>query len=49
VAKPFLKEGAFHLQQVQSVSVARLERRLGYVTADELRAIKLRLGQFLGM
>ena len=32
--KPFLKPGAFHLQQVQPVSLPRLERRLGVLTAD---------------
>ena len=29
IDKPFLKPGAFHLQQIQSVSTVRLERRLG--------------------
>ena len=35
VPKPFLKEGAFHFQQIQSVSVARLMRKLGVMTNDE--------------
>ena len=30
--KAFLKDGAFHFQQIQSVSVARLMRRLGKLT-----------------
>jgi len=34
--KPFLKEGAFHFQQIQSVSVARLMRRLGKLTEPEM-------------
>src|ERR1700689_5426456 len=29
IPKPFLKPGSFHLQQIQSVSVARLVRKLG--------------------
>ena len=29
IPKPFLKPGAFHLQQIQSVSTVKLERRLG--------------------
>ena len=32
VPKPFLKPGAFHLQQIQSVPTVRLERRLGALT-----------------
>lgn len=38
---PFLKAGAFHLQQIQPVSLARLERKLGEmppVLFAELRA-----------
>ncbi len=35
IPKPFLKEGAFHFQQIQSVSVARLMRKLGVMTNDE--------------
>ena len=36
LTKPFLKEGAFHFQQIQSVSVARLMRRLGKLTEPEM-------------
>ena len=35
IHEPFLTAGAFHLQQVQSVSVARLERRLGRLADEE--------------
>jgi len=35
IRKPFLKPGAFHLQQIQSVSIARLVRKLGAVTPEE--------------
>ncbi len=35
IPKPFLKPGAFHLQQVQSISVAHLVRQLGTLTELE--------------
>ncbi len=38
-AKPFLKSGVFHLQQIQPVSLNRLEIKLGALTADEFRAL----------
>lgn len=38
--KPFLKPGAFHLQQIQAVSIARLEKRLGTLSADEFKLLK---------
>ena len=46
VPLPFLKPGAFHLQQIQPVSLARLERKLGEMPAAqlaELRAAVVRL------
>jgi mRNA interferase MazF len=36
IPKPFLRPGAFHLQQIQTVSTVKLERRLGALTADEM-------------
>ena len=39
IPKPFLKPGAFHLQQVQSVPTVRLERRLGILTETELNKV----------
>jgi len=36
IPKPFLKPGAFHLQQIQSISTVKLERRLGSLTPDEM-------------
>ena len=36
MAKPFLRAGAFHLQQVQTVSTIKLERRLGILNEDEM-------------
>ena len=40
IPKPFLKPGAFHLQQVQTVSTAKLERRLGVLTVDERKRVR---------
>ena len=34
--KSFLKRGVFHLQQVQSISIAKLVRRLGALDNDEM-------------
>ena len=36
IPKPFLKPGAFHLQQIQTISTVKLERRLGVLTAEEM-------------
>jgi mRNA interferase MazF len=41
--KPFLKPGAFHLQQIQSLSVARLVRRLGSLTQSEMETLEYKL------
>jgi len=35
IRNPFLAPGVFHLQQVQPVSLPRLERKLGALSADE--------------
>lgn len=47
IPKPFLKPGAFHLQQVQTVSTAKLERRLGTLTADEMKLVREALARRL--
>jgi mRNA interferase MazF len=39
IPKPFLKPGAFHLQQIQSVSTVRLERKLGVLTEAEMNQV----------
>ena len=49
IPKPFLKSGAFHLQQIQTVSTVRLERRLGALTADEMNQVRKALGTRLGI
>ena len=48
IAKPFLKPGAFHLQQVQSISGAKLLRRLGTLSADDMAKVEKALGVRLG-
>lgn len=47
--KNFLKPGAFHLQQVQSVSIAKLIRRLGTLDDAEMAKIAERLSSRLGL
>ena len=39
VPKAFLNEGAFHLQQINSVPIAKLERKLGELNATEMGVI----------
>ena len=45
--KPFLKPGAFHLQQIQPISLVRLERKLGSLTPNELQRVKIMLVRLL--
>ena len=47
IPKPFLKPGAFHLQQLQAVPVVRFEKRLGRLTTDELKTVRTRLIELL--
>ena len=47
--KPFLKPGAFHLQQIQSVSTAKLERRLGALAKAEMDRLLDAPGERLGI
>lgn len=49
IPKSFLKPGAFHLQQVQSVPIVRLMRRLGTISRDEVRVVHDRLREHFGM
>ena len=47
VSLPFLRGGVFRLQQIQPVSLARLERKLGLMSAAQLTALRqtiVRLG-----
>jgi len=49
ISKSWLRPGAFHLQQVQTVSTVKLERRLGRLTAEELKRVREALAQRLGI
>jgi mRNA interferase MazF len=48
VPKPFLKPGAFHLQQVQTISTVKLERRLGALNEAEMNRVLDALAERLG-
>jgi mRNA interferase MazF len=47
IPKPFLRAGAFHLQQIQAVPIVRLERKLGSLSATEFQYLKTALVQLL--
>jgi mRNA interferase MazF len=47
IPKPFLKPGAFDFQQIQSISVAYLMRRLGALTVEEMDRVTVMLCQRL--
>ena len=47
IPKPFLKQGAFHLQQIQTIATVKLERRLGALAEHEMHAICARLKERL--
>ena len=49
IPKPFLRPGAFHLQQVQTVSTAKLERKLGALTLQEMDQVLDALAHRLGI
>ena len=47
IPKTFLKSGVFHLQQLQSIPIVRLQRRIGELTDEELRLIRSKLSELL--
>ncbi len=49
VPRPFLKAGAFHLRQVQTISGARLLRRLGTLSTVEMGVIEHALTDRFGL
>ena len=49
IPKPFLKPGAFHLQQIQTVSTVKLERRLGTLNDAEMDRVLDALAERLGI
>ncbi len=49
IPKSFLKAGVFHLQQIQSVPLMRLQRKLGELTGDELTELRTTLVRLLNL
>ena len=49
IQKPFLKSGAFHLQQTQPISLARFDVRLGALTPEEFKKVKETLVRLLNL
>jgi mRNA interferase MazF len=45
IPKPFLKSGAFHLQEIHSIPLAKLSHKLGELTVLEMAVIEARLRQ----
>ena len=49
IPKTFLKQGAFHLQQIQTISTVKLERRPGALTKSEMERVLALLARRLGI
>jgi len=49
IPKPFLKPGAFHLQQVQPIPLVRFDTRIGTLTPDEFKKVKEALVRLLNL
>ena len=49
VPLPFRKPGAFHLGQIQPVSLARLERKLGEMPAAQLAELRTAVVRLLNL
>jgi len=49
IPKSFLKPGAFHPQQVQTVSTVKLERKLGALTPNEMARVTESLAKRFGI
>jgi mRNA interferase MazF len=47
ISKPFLKPGVFHLQQIQPISLPKLERKLGVLTSQELEDLGKKIVRLL--
>ena len=47
--KPFLKPGVFHLQQIQPISLAHFDARLGVLTPEEFKRVKKTLVRLLNL
>lgn len=49
IPTPFLEPGVFHLQQLQPISLARFDARLGALASEEFKRIKQTLIQLLNL
>lgn len=49
VPKPFLREGAFHAQQVHSAPLPRLMRRIGELNFEEFDVVLGKVAERLGL
>jgi len=49
IPKSFIKPCAFHLQQIQTVSTIKLERRLGVLTDEEMNRVKDAVAERFGL
>ena len=49
VSLPFLRPGVFHVQQIQPVSLARLERKLGLLPPVEMARLRQAIVRLLGL
>ena len=49
IPKPFLKPGAFHLQQVQPIPLVRFDARIGVLTEAEFKQVKAALVRLLNL
>ena len=49
IPKPFLKAGEFHLQQIQAIPIARLQRKLGSLSVGEFESLKTTLARLLNL
>ena len=49
VPKRFLKPGVFHLQQIQAIPIARLQRKLGTLAGDELQSVRSAIVRLLNL
>ena len=49
VPKRFLKPGVFHIQQIQAIPIARLQRKLGALTDDELQSVRSAVVRLLNL
>jgi mRNA interferase MazF len=47
--KSFLKPGVFHLQQIQPISLAHFDARLGVLTPEEFKRVKETLVRLLNL